>query len=238
MKPSLLCETLLPVSSGCSLLLSGSPSAMLGCGVGPTEPSVCLQSPQAPSPGLLIFTSPGHMLVPPKSASPQKAMWPSERKSPSQGDPLLQAKENTTQTGSGKIKDGCTGTCDQQRKDLGLASGMAGSRSSNDVIWNLSFFSVCNLHFPLDGFILRLSVLKGGEVIMGIPGITLSQLSYPKSKRALLIPKSPRVSSHWPRLGHMPIPEQTTMILIGQRVSLSEQHGLRGPSRGILGFTH
>lgn len=77
------------------------------------------------------------------------------------------------------------------------------------------FFSICYLHFPLDGFILRLSVLKGREVAIGIPGITLSQLSCSKSRRALFIPESPRVNSHCPRLGHRHIPEQMTMIQIG-----------------------
>lgn len=93
---------------------------------------------------------------------------------------------------------------------------MADSRGSNEVTGNLSLFSICYLHFPLNGFILRLSVLKGEEVVIGIPGITLSQLRCPKSKKALLIPQSPRVSSHWPRLCHIRIPEEITMIQIGQ----------------------
>lgn len=203
----------------CSLLLSGSPTALLGpemsvlCGaLGVSALTPCTTASLV---SLLSFTSRGHMLAPPKSAFSEGI----RKKEPLPGDPPYQrrrARENTTQIGSGKIKGRCTGGCNQEHKDVGLASGMAESRGSNDVTRNLSLFSICYLHFPLSGFMLRLSVFKGGEVAIGIPGITLSQLSCSKSRRALFIPQSPRVNSHCPRLGHRHIPEQMTMIQIGQ----------------------
>lgn len=62
---------------------------------------------------------------------------------------------------------------------------MAESGGPTGVTRNLSLFSICDLYFPLEGFILRLTVLKDGEVVIGSPRIPFSQLSYPENKRVL-----------------------------------------------------
>lgn len=125
----------------CSLLLLGSPTALPA-----PEMSVLCGA-------LGVFSYPMHHPVPglphllhftwPHAGTSQIGFLRGIRKK----EPLLddppyqrQARENTTQTGSGKIKGRCTGGCNQEHKDVELASGMAESRGSNDVTRNLSLF--------------------------------------------------------------------------------------------------
>lgn len=125
----------------CSLLLSDPPALLISEVSVQSECSTGLCTVHI---FLISFTSPGHMLVPPKSASPWETTWSWERKSPHQGDPPLGwsslSATSKRKHNPSKIKERHTGACNQQHKDLELASGMTKFRGSNDVSLGLCPF--------------------------------------------------------------------------------------------------